>query len=375
MNLKFAPTPKESVQIAIPNSMPILRESCIKLGISNIRILKKIENLVEKIKPLLTEKKEQVQNHVIQYLTLFSWSFYDTKNAPSIDFLRKKSDLNNGFVYHLQEPSKQENEWHALLSPYGFFQINDLENKLLEGVKNGFFDDNLIEKFALELNNSLSWREALNRLLYSFEDNEKEVVSEITNTFLSTIKARKPYELNYIFKLLNFLGKKQDADKILDEYISTHSEERAIFNLSHDNLGTQYDSEIIQRFDKQYNSYPALQFLELHNILTRLRDPCPEDELHLLSELDISEYVKHFKKEKGVPLSDMILGCLQIDNIDKHKEIRKNISIKATEALKEIANENRLNAFRIRKYGIDISSNNSEIIDSKDKANEQQYCH
>ena len=54
--LKFSPTAEESVRIALPSDSKIdklLAACCMALGISNIRLIKKIERLVRLIEPIL----------------------------------------------------------------------------------------------------------------------------------------------------------------------------------------------------------------------------------------------------------------------------------------------------------------------------------
>src|ERR1035441_7426501 len=56
--VRFAPSPVESAQIALSamsEANQVLAESCVALGISNIRLIKKVERAVSKIEPLLND--------------------------------------------------------------------------------------------------------------------------------------------------------------------------------------------------------------------------------------------------------------------------------------------------------------------------------
>src|SRR5262249_1929120 len=90
--LKFLPTPEESGRIALTGQTEIeklLTAHCIALGISNIRLIKKIERAAHKVEPMLKAYDPEVFKQAIHSLALFGWSLYEPNKAPSVEYLKK----------------------------------------------------------------------------------------------------------------------------------------------------------------------------------------------------------------------------------------------------------------------------------------------
>lgn len=91
-SIEFSPAASESAQIAIDGSNPVqvlLREAVTNLGISNIRIIKKIERSVLRIAPRLEDLHQGVLRQAVQSLALLTWSRFG-EGAPSEQFLLDK---------------------------------------------------------------------------------------------------------------------------------------------------------------------------------------------------------------------------------------------------------------------------------------------
>ena len=76
--LRFDPTPEDCVQIALKQDRvaKLLGENIIKLGINNIRIIKKIEKLAEVLVPQLADYDQLVLSQALRTLTLLTWCYY-----------------------------------------------------------------------------------------------------------------------------------------------------------------------------------------------------------------------------------------------------------------------------------------------------------
>ncbi len=71
--LKFTPTAAECTRIALAGNTrrdQLLTTHCVSLGISNIRLIKKVERAVLKIAPMLKTYDEQVFKQAVQSHTL-----------------------------------------------------------------------------------------------------------------------------------------------------------------------------------------------------------------------------------------------------------------------------------------------------------------
>lgn len=96
INLRFAPTPAESAKIAIDGVAgtdalkAMVSERSIKLGIDNVRVIRKIFRLVVLIESMLKDYEPSVLNSVVSSLVLFGWCHFQPELAPSMEFVKQK---------------------------------------------------------------------------------------------------------------------------------------------------------------------------------------------------------------------------------------------------------------------------------------------
>jgi hypothetical protein len=148
--LKFEPTPEESVKIAFPVADEItnlLSSNCIVLGVSNIRVIKKLEQFIRQAKPLFVGLHERAFFQMLQSILLLGWATYEPKFAPSLDFLKNKRG-SNYFGLQREELTDQESAWNALLDVYGFNKADEMDLLLLDGIRNGFFNEEKLKELA-----------------------------------------------------------------------------------------------------------------------------------------------------------------------------------------------------------------------------------
>jgi len=91
--LEFDPTSTECVAIALHANSKMhdeLWQDCLKLGISNIRVIRKIERIAKLVLPIIEDLDDRVLQSAIKSLTLFGWSIYSDE-SPDIAFIRRST--------------------------------------------------------------------------------------------------------------------------------------------------------------------------------------------------------------------------------------------------------------------------------------------
>ena len=184
--LEFQPSPEECAQIALPEHDDIsklLAQYSTKLGISNIRVIKKIEKAIHQVAPLLSQFDKGVLRQAVHSLTIFGWSLHDPSNAPSINYLRSKNALDFSALDPKKPITPKEAAWNALLGSYAFISVDDFDAALLDGIQNGYFDPSSVNKTGSDLNDKIGAGKldaAFNRAwrMYhdSFDDNQEQVM-------------------------------------------------------------------------------------------------------------------------------------------------------------------------------------------------------
>lgn len=205
----------------------------MKLDISNIRVIKKIERLVLQVAPLLEPYDKAVVEQAIQTLALLGWAHFGrTSDADDIliNYIIKHRDNEWFGAADPENLSEDERKWSALLDRYGFTNTDDFDLVLLEAVKNGFIDTERLEEHAKALDakhkadRSDKELNAAWALVHdSFDDNEDEVIEGLTEAYTNCIQIVTPSNMESVIGLLKALGR----DDVAKDGIEFFMEERA----------------------------------------------------------------------------------------------------------------------------------------------------
>jgi hypothetical protein len=360
--LRFTPTSSECVQIALNNvgkTERFLAENCVKLGISNIRLIKKIERLVRRIEPILASYDDSVLMQAVHSIALLAWSLYDPDKAPSLDFIqRRQSDL---LGIDKEKLTPLHASWNALLDAYGFSEVDEFDGVLLDGVKNGFFDMALVQSRAAQLDERAksgklqnSFFKAWEMFHSSFRDNQNEVLDAIYGSAIDIIRFITPINLSGTVSLLKELGRGEQANDLIRCYVS-HRSARQDFDLRRYPFGEEVrDPDVIEAFEDKLSTFPSKRSpTTILDSMAEMNGWSPED-IIALSTLTADEYYDIFKKSTGHDLARRVSTCLQFDGIGNASTEMRAISKLAREALKRIGQESPMNERRVRRYGVVI---------------------
>jgi len=365
-SLLFDPDPKDCVRIAVKSTDQTadrLRAAVTTLGISNIRIIKKIERLVVRVAPILKDFHPNVLNQAVQSLTLLGWSAHSDDAAPPLDYLLHRRGKN---YYGLQDDEKMpddERAWNSLLDDFDFTMADEFDIELLRGIKHGYFDEAALLNQASELNKRLEAEEGEGSLraawdLYhdGFEDNEAELVAAICSAYRQNVELVTPTNLDAAINLLNDLGRSDEAIDTLNFYVEHRGENRDLFDLSSNFFGDDVTNpDVRAAFDRQYESFkddrsPAEVLVQIAtNHAWGRRD------ITLLLKLSADDYFTMFKELRGSNLSKAIKTGLQFGKFNDADQDMKDISAKVEEALARIGRESQVNRRRVqKKYGVEV---------------------
>ena len=367
VNLKFAPSAEECARIALAEhnlTSKLLAECCIRLGISNIRVIMKIERSILRVRPIVAEFDDQVLRQAVQSLALLGWSTHEPSRAPSIEYLRRRSEISFPDAEEKNPIPDKEAAWNALLIAYEFGSMDEFDLALFEGIQNGFFDTARVKKAASELNNKIkagnldaSFTSAWRMYHDSFDDNQEEVLDAMYKSFVNAIQYITPMNLSSTITLFKKLGRKEQASNMLKRYVDVHSAEPEIFNLGNQPFSDRVsDPDVVEAFKEKYAASKHVP--DAKAILSRIADSKswnPED-IFFLSSLPVDHYYEMLKNSKGHDLRKILSASLLFDNVATNDPSYKEIPKRAKEALKRIGRESGINAQRVKSYGVEVDS-------------------
>jgi len=362
--LKFTPSANDCACIALTEESEIsklLAEYSVKLGISNIRVIKKIERSVRQVEPLVAEFDKQVTRQAVHSLTLLGWSVCEPTKAPSLDYLQRKGSIDFLSIDKNTPVPKNEAAWNALLGTYGFGSMDEFDLALLEGIRNGYFDPSSVRKFGSELDKKIkagsldaSFNAAWRMYHDSFDDNQDKVLDAMHDAFFKGVQYITPMNMSSTITLFKELGREAQAAEMLNFYIEARGSEIQLFNLRSDPFSDRVSNpDVIKAFQDKYATFK--QEISPTEILLRIADTHswnPRD-ITVLSTLSVDEYYKLFKATTG-DLRKIISSCLMFDTMVDPAAEYKEVAKRAKEALKRIGQESQTNALRVKAYGVEI---------------------
>jgi hypothetical protein len=381
-SLNFEPTPTEAARIALAENSPILRllaEDCITLGISNIRLIKRIERSVREIEKLLSKFDVDVLRQAVHSSTLISWSIYEPTRAPSLEFLRKRgsdtpSDKKDSTVEEqLNSVSIRpgpEASWNALLDAYKFSHMDELDLVLVKGAQNGFFDEPDLDRCAQELNDRInagrsdnSYTEAWDAYRDSFDDNQEQVLDKMYESFNRAVNRISLTSLNSCVDLFKTLGRPAQAERMIKTFVQARGQESSTFDLNNFPFQENVtDPDVIKAVTQKFATFASRR--DPKAILMSISDTSswnPTD-LSDLAALPVDDYYQLLKNSRGIELRKIINALLKFDDMVGASPAMQEMSKRAREALKRIGEESPINARRVRRYGV-VADQTSKVTE------------
>ncbi len=368
IELAFEPDSDECASIAYPaqtSIYPRLRELTTSLGIRNIRILKKIERLVNLSIPLVEDFEPEILDQVLHSIVLFTWSFFCSKSnedIPSLEFITSKGYALLGIGD--EEVSEQQKKWQTTLQAYNYQLTDELDIVLGEAVKTGYFVEEDFKEKASTKNQQIiasksegSFSNAWRLYHDTFNDNGAEVINGLYESFKENCKYITPTNLNGTVSLFRELGEEEKASEIIDIYIDKRKDETELFNMEENNFfGDIRDQEIIDKFNAVYSQSVTTE--NAKQVLDRIagKNGWNQSDEVVLANTSVDDYYTLFKTETGRHLSSFVTTCLKFGQFGNASDQQKEIANKATEALQKIAAESEINKRRVKKFGISIEN-------------------
>lgn len=361
-HLDFVPTPEEAAGIAFPEPEDFrkaLHDHCITLGITNIRVIKKIEKICSRLGEILAEKYPELLHQTYHSAALFGWSKYQKDDQPPpFDFLKDFKRL-SGLFRDKENPPENDVRWSALMKEYKFANVDDFDTAIYSVIDSGLYSREVLLTAAEKQSQGIAKDKQTQAIseawdLYhdSFENNEKEVMDQIFKATAENAKVLSPSNLEGAVRTLKEFDRKEKAAELIKKYVEERGTEKEIFDLKHQPFGSDVkDPDVIKAFEEKLSA-----FVDTRNpadvlegmIINRGWNPAEEE---LVSKLSEDDFYKIFKAEKKTRLHRVVKAALRLG---QGNQDLTSITEKATNALIRIAKENKLNANRVAAQGIKL---------------------
>jgi hypothetical protein len=368
-SLVYSPSPQESIDIALKDNKDFakeLSEFCARLNLSNIRVIKKIEKLVNQIWPVIKSYDREIVKAHIHSLAVLGWAHYSEHGKPGepasnekiVDFIMNRTG--RGLFGKTHEVTPEEERVEAVLRMVEFEKADEADAVLNAGIKNGYFDEAEITKYcdlsteALKHRDTNSeWSAVWNRLHNSFDNDEKEFVQQLMAAFEKNVKFISLGDLNHSVKILKRLKHNNEAAHLIKFYMDNRSTEPGFFDLKANVFGDQVDDpEVRAACDLKLQTTEVKR--PAHEILLDIykHQGWNAADTATLVNTTVDEYYAMFKMPLGDDHRRLVASALHFREFSNPEPDFLVILDRVEEALRRIEAETPLNAIRVGGLGL-----------------------
>lgn len=356
VSLMFAPSPTECADIVFDQSVSLekrLHELCTLVRLTNIRVLMRIKKLAERIVPVLKDKDQRVVDQALRTVVLLAWIHFCPDDAPSVDFLVKRSERRIGAMVNKEAvpTSPQIEAWNELLEKLGSNDLTDFDRSFLKGIQDGYFDEAAIaalaDQFELQLKSNDAQRafHASWDLFHSgFGDDEAALVSGMISSIKGAVDFVSPSNLDSSIALLRGLKYDAEADELIAYYVAHRTGGVEFFTLRPNHpFEVVNDVKLKNAFQVKAASFISVRSpAEVLEALGNFRNE--KGDKQRLLQFGPSDLVQGLKAISKSTVIDAVKALLEDSDVAANGQ---TVASNTRKALEEISSESLLNARRV----------------------------
>lgn len=356
--VKFEPTAKESADAAVEASDVLgrrLARQTVRLGIGNIRVIRRIRRFLRQIEPELTGLHDGVTEQVVQSIALVGWCVFEPTLAPDLECVRRHDQF--GGLFSEEKRSKEELEVEQLLQGYGFGSFDDLDELILAGLKAGAFDraalnaalkgiDATLRKQEIRAATAAPWSIFRNGL----GDDLPEFLDALTEAIERHGDAMSPSDASDALRFLRELGRPAEADRLIPIYVAAQQGKPREFFAAHGGEQGRLDPKISAAFNEILAEMPLVRNpTEILRKIGSSRSWDPED-IAYLATVRPEGYDDMLTELRGEDLHAAISMALDFGRMQPRRENDAELAKRMGAALRRAATRNELNRLRLKPY-------------------------
>lgn len=364
VTLLFDLTPSEAVAIGLTDTgkaTEFLRPRIVELGITNIRVIKKIERLAVRLVDLLTGRDEAVIRDGIATLALASWSVQQPKLAPPVAFLRTYNAIALAMRAGRETLDPDTERYRKQLANYPFRGPNVLDLLIMDGAEAGYFLENPLiqaadqiiaerKRHTSDAEFSRAWEDLYHGSLATDDD---EFLDALYKSAIAEAAGISPLNINSAIRLLRECGRNGQANEVVANYIAAHDADGPeFFNIGRHHFGSDGppDPGLREAFATRRAAH--IDARDPIDVLRAIgeRQGWSESDAILMAKQSADDFERMFETLRGKEMRRSI----EMIRVLGHQEGADVINKASLEALRRIAAKSELRARKIRGLGINL---------------------
>lgn len=366
----FKPTVAEAISMVFKSGSETERKlvyHLTALEINNIRLLKKIDLFLRVLKPYFDRWQVEITNQALHVLPLAVLAIYGGKETLADLEVIKSLDH-----YETELPDGEENKSaeekaafylrakrREFLSNYGFTFCDEFDAAIIELVRQGYADDDLLLRITDAMHKKVKhdqdfavYKTAWSVFKGSFEMNEEEVFRCFEDALELVLPKLTLQQLDQVSSVYEVISHEQTFQRHIDRYF-----EMAINN-------DYFDPDDFHTYPKYPYLTQALENYKRSKIVRRSLyeifesspkiGPSSDDDVRSMSMASVDEYYNFIKSMRGSEIPFVIGKCLRLGgDVCYSPELQEShfrILVATYEAILRIAGESKLNSHRLSKF-------------------------
>jgi hypothetical protein len=239
--------------------------------------------------------------------------------------------------------------------------LDEFDGELAKFVDSGVLDVNCITSRAEKQNEQVerqkktgSLEKAWAPFHNSFRDNLDEVANSIVNGMKTNVSVVSLANLNAAIAILEDLGELDKAKDVLDCFVSKKPKE--FWDPSNDVFLGPLNPTVAEKvtYVQKAAADEAAATFDAEAELIKAAKSYDNDKIKMLAQVSVDEYFRMFKSKEGDDLGTLVLSGLEFRRISNATPEMREVVRRTEEALRRIAAESKLNAIRVRKFGVTV---------------------
>lgn len=355
----YSPTVQEAFDLVFEASFPsreVVLRHVFDLGITNVRILRKLRQVIARIQGVTVGMHTDVFETSIATSVLLCWCTYEPDpSKPQLEDIENW----NRYLFSWKKDAEEDPAtlaWTKRLKAYGFVHVDDLDLSIARIVERGYVEGTGFVEAARKIDSELRSKDvsapfsaAWHRFHDSFSGEQEEFVNGLFQATVQAISHIGGGDLNATVQLLRELNRNDLADDLIEKFVVANKGRPSIFDLKEHPFGGSIDDEKLREsFEAVHSELATLPSLEESVIFMARHSGYNREHLDAMERASVDDYEAMFlKTHADVRLSSLIKWSLRWEGTE-----HAQITAKAREALQRIKEINLLNKVRVARYGV-----------------------
>lgn len=356
--VKFEPTPEESASAAVDGQDALgrqLAERTVRLGIRNIRVIRRIRRFLRQIEPHMAGLHPGVAGRVATSIALLGWCVFEPTLAPDLEHVRRHARF--GGLFTDEKRDIDELRADQLLQGYGFGSFDDLDEVILAGLQAGAFDRDSLVAILAGVDRELAKDDVLQAIAKPWTilrgglgDDADSFAAAVAEAIETHGRAMTPVDASTALHFLRELGRADEADRLLPIYVDAQDGKPREFYAAFGNDRGRLDPAIVAAFDARLATMPvAKDAAAILLKINRTRSWNPDD-IGYLATIPDDGFDRLLAELPDEDLHTAIAMALDFGRMQPTRPADAQLARKMADALRRAADRSAINRLRLQTH-------------------------